>query len=124
LFPTGTIVETAPQRSAFTDVLLRPRVVIAADGDIARAKALHGQAHKICFVANSLNFPAGTSPRSASKLSWLPTPCEGIGPCGVAVKQFEMFAGRLRGCRCTGTSTSAGLRTTPLGAVCVLFCFE
>jgi organic hydroperoxide reductase OsmC/OhrA len=54
---SGTISEIEPQRSAFTDVLLRPRVVIAAGGDVAKAEALHDQAHKICFIANSVNLP-------------------------------------------------------------------
>jgi organic hydroperoxide reductase OsmC/OhrA len=54
---SGTMSEVAPQRSAFTDVLLRPRVVIAAGSDRAKAAALHDQAHKICFIANSVNFP-------------------------------------------------------------------
>jgi organic hydroperoxide reductase OsmC/OhrA len=59
---SGTLAETQPQRSAFTDVLLRPRVVIAAGSDIAKAKALHEQAHKICFIANSVNFPVRHEP--------------------------------------------------------------
>jgi organic hydroperoxide reductase OsmC/OhrA len=54
---SGTMSEVAPQRSAFTDALLRPRVVIAAGSDRAKAAALHEQAHKICFIANSVNFP-------------------------------------------------------------------
>jgi organic hydroperoxide reductase OsmC/OhrA len=54
---SGTLAELEPQRSAFTDVLLRPRVVIAAGSDRAKAEALHDQAHKICFIANSVNFP-------------------------------------------------------------------
>ena len=59
---SGTLAEIQPQRSAFTDVLLRPRVVIAAGSDIAKAKALHEQAHKICFIANSVNFPVRHEP--------------------------------------------------------------
>jgi organic hydroperoxide reductase OsmC/OhrA len=59
---TGTLAEIAPQRSAFTDVVLRPRVVIAPGSDIAKAKALHEQAHKICFIANSVNFPVRHEP--------------------------------------------------------------
>jgi organic hydroperoxide reductase OsmC/OhrA len=40
----------------FTDVLLRPRVTIAA-GDETKALALHERAHAECFIANSVNFP-------------------------------------------------------------------
>ena len=58
----GTVAEIGPQRSAFTEVILRPRVAIAAGGDIAKAKALHDQAHKICFIANSVNFPVRHEP--------------------------------------------------------------
>ena len=54
---SGTLAETAPQRSGFTEATLRPRVVVAAGSDLAKAKALHDQAHKICFIANSVNFP-------------------------------------------------------------------
>jgi organic hydroperoxide reductase OsmC/OhrA len=59
---TATLAEVGPQRSAFTEVVLRPRVVIAADSDAAKAKALHDQAHKICFIANSVNFPVRHEP--------------------------------------------------------------
>ncbi|HEX4569963.1 MAG TPA: OsmC family protein [Dongiaceae bacterium] len=59
---SGTMTEIGPQRSAFTEVVLRPRVVISADSDAAKAKALHDQAHKICFIANSVNFPVRHEP--------------------------------------------------------------
>jgi organic hydroperoxide reductase OsmC/OhrA len=54
---SGIVAEIAPQRSGFTEATLRPRVVVAAGSDLAKAKALHDQAHKICFIANSVNFP-------------------------------------------------------------------
>ena len=41
----------------FTDVLLRPKVVLAPGGDRAKAEALHATAHRQCFIANSVNFP-------------------------------------------------------------------
>lgn len=41
----------------FTEVVLRPRVVLRAGSDIAKAQALHEQAHAVCFIANSVNFP-------------------------------------------------------------------
>ena len=59
---SGTMSEIGPQRSAFTEVVLRPRVVISADSDPAKAKALHDQAHKICFIANSVNFSVRHEP--------------------------------------------------------------
>jgi organic hydroperoxide reductase OsmC/OhrA len=41
----------------FVDVLLRPKVVLEPGSDIERARALHGKAHDICIIANSVNFP-------------------------------------------------------------------
>lgn len=44
-------------RMRFTEVTLRPQVVIAKGGDAALAMQMHEQAHEHCFVANSVNFP-------------------------------------------------------------------
>lgn len=41
----------------FTEVVLRPRVTLAPGADRARAEALHEEAHRTCFIANSVNFP-------------------------------------------------------------------
>lgn len=45
----------------FTEVVLRPRVRLAPGSDLAhtqaRGEALHEEAHKTCFIANSVNFP-------------------------------------------------------------------
>jgi organic hydroperoxide reductase OsmC/OhrA len=46
----------------FTDVLLRPRVTIAAGSDAELAHALHERAHHECFIANSVNFPVRNEP--------------------------------------------------------------
>lgn len=45
----------------FTEVVLRPRVTIAA-GDAEKARALHERAHATCFIANSVNFPVRNEP--------------------------------------------------------------
>lgn len=47
----------------FTDVSLRPQVVIAIGGDAALAERLHEKAHDHCFVANSVNFPVSCDAR-------------------------------------------------------------
>jgi organic hydroperoxide reductase OsmC/OhrA len=47
----------------FTEVGLRPQVVIAAGSDLAEAKRLHEQAHEHCFIANSVNFPISCDAR-------------------------------------------------------------
>ena len=47
----------ADGRVRFTEVVLRPRVIVAAGADLARAEALHQNAHDVCFIASSVNFP-------------------------------------------------------------------
>jgi len=56
----GTMEETNGA-GRFTRVVLRPRVVVGA-GDLAKATALHEEAHRQCFVAASVNFPVETQP--------------------------------------------------------------
>ena len=46
----------------FTDVILHPRVTVAAGTDIERARSLHEKAHAGCFIANSVNFPVRNEP--------------------------------------------------------------
>jgi len=41
----------------FTEVVLRPKVTLAAGSDAAAAQALHEEAHHNCFIAASVNFP-------------------------------------------------------------------
>ena len=47
----------------FTEVSLRPQVVIAKGGDPAQAQHLHERAHEQCFIANSVNFPVSCDAR-------------------------------------------------------------
>ncbi|MCU0789774.1 MAG: OsmC family protein [Nitratireductor sp.] len=49
----------------FTSVTLRPSVTIAQGSDMARARALHGEVHKFCFIARSVNFPVNVEPQIA-----------------------------------------------------------
>jgi len=49
-------------RMRFTEVVLHPRVTIAAGGDVAKAHALHERAHAICFIASSVNFDVRHEP--------------------------------------------------------------
>jgi len=46
----------------FTEVVLRPRVTVAAGSDVAKARALHATAHHDCFIAASVNFPVRHEP--------------------------------------------------------------
>lgn len=40
----------------FTKVGLYPKVIIEAGDDLAKAQALHHEAHSACFIANSVSF--------------------------------------------------------------------
>lgn len=46
----------------FTEVILRPIMTIATDNDKDVALRLHEDAHKVCFIANSVNFPVRNEP--------------------------------------------------------------
>lgn len=45
----------------FTSVTLRPRVRISA-GTVQDAVEAHEEAHRLCFIANSVNFPVAHEP--------------------------------------------------------------
>ncbi|HEX7933688.1 MAG TPA: OsmC family protein [Paraburkholderia sp.] len=52
----GTMLDD-PRQGRFSQIVLRPRVVIQAAGDVELATRLHHVAHEKCYVANSVNFP-------------------------------------------------------------------
>ncbi|HTW86335.1 MAG TPA: OsmC family protein [Candidatus Sulfotelmatobacter sp.] len=58
----GQMVETDDGGGRFTRIVLRPRIVVSAESDLARAQALHRDAHAKCFIANSVNFPVDHEP--------------------------------------------------------------
>lgn len=55
----GEMAEGGDGGGRFVSVTLRPRVTLAAGSDGDRAMALHAEAHALCFIANSVNFPVG-----------------------------------------------------------------
>jgi organic hydroperoxide reductase OsmC/OhrA len=57
----GVMETTREGGGRFTEVVLRPRVTIAC-GDAARAGTLHDEAHRLCFIASSVNFPVRHEP--------------------------------------------------------------
>ena len=58
----GFMEERPDGSGRFTRVVLHPVVTVAPGADVARAKALHHDAHEKCFVANSVNFPVDCEP--------------------------------------------------------------
>jgi organic hydroperoxide reductase OsmC/OhrA len=57
----GTLVLDPDGGGRFTAAVLHPRVTISA-GSAETARSLHAEAHRRCFVANSVNFPVGCEP--------------------------------------------------------------
>jgi organic hydroperoxide reductase OsmC/OhrA len=57
----GTMIEDAAIGGKFERAVLRPRVTISK-GDKQKAAALHHEAHRLCFIANSVNFPVDCEP--------------------------------------------------------------
>lgn len=66
---TGMMEETPDGSGRFTTVTLCPVVTVNEESMIDKANALHHDAHKMCFIANSVNFPVTHEPtaRVASK---------------------------------------------------------
>jgi len=54
---TGTMVETEQPGGHFTEVVLRPTVIVRPEADVNLAIRLHDRAHHLCFIAKSVNFP-------------------------------------------------------------------
>ncbi|KLT73580.1 peroxiredoxin [Neisseria arctica] len=49
--------------SKFEEVTLNPVVTITQGSDLDKASKLHDDAHKECFLANSINFPVKICPK-------------------------------------------------------------
>ena len=59
---SGVMQENDDGGGMFVSVQLKPVVTISADSDPGKALALHHEAHRLCFIANSVNFPVEASP--------------------------------------------------------------
>ena len=53
----GTLQLTKDGGGHFTEVILRPEVVVADGSMMEKARFFHGEVHKYCFIARSVNFP-------------------------------------------------------------------
>ena len=55
--PTGKMLESPDGSGRFEEISLNPVIVVTEKKMIEKAIALHHDANKICFIANSVNFP-------------------------------------------------------------------
>jgi organic hydroperoxide reductase OsmC/OhrA len=54
---SGAMEEDGSGLAQFVSVDLRPVVTIAGEAERAKALELHHEAHRLCFIARSVNFP-------------------------------------------------------------------
>ncbi len=53
---TGTMEENTDGSGQFSEVTLHPIVTIKNEDKVEKAIELHKEAHKLCFIARSVNF--------------------------------------------------------------------
>jgi organic hydroperoxide reductase OsmC/OhrA len=63
----GTMTENMDGSGQFTEIILQPVVVISDVDFIQTADSLHQEANKMCFIANSCNFPIRHQPECSVK---------------------------------------------------------
>jgi len=56
------VMEFKDGKLRFTEVTLRPRVIVVKGTDVGKAMAFHESAHDGCYVASSVNFPVRHEP--------------------------------------------------------------
>ena len=56
-YAEGVMAETGQNGGHFVEVVLKPEITVSEDWMIDKAIALHEDAHRHCFIANSCNFP-------------------------------------------------------------------
>ena len=59
---SGTMIETQDGSGQFSEIVLCPEVTIRSDDMREKAKSLHEEAHRMCFLARSVNFPIRHKP--------------------------------------------------------------
>lgn len=59
----GEMVENADGSGQFSRVTLQPCVTVSDASMAETAQSLHAEAHRMCFIARSVNFPVHHAPR-------------------------------------------------------------
>ncbi len=60
--PLGTGKSSPDGSGEFVEALLRPEIHISQDSNAERARELHFEIHKYCFIARSVKFPVRHEP--------------------------------------------------------------
>ena len=61
---TGVMTENSNGSGVFKEVTLNPMVTVSETSMLSKANELHQEANKMCFIANSVNFPVYHHPIS------------------------------------------------------------
>jgi organic hydroperoxide reductase OsmC/OhrA len=56
------MVEDADGSGRFASIVLHPTAKVAVGSDRAKAISLHRDAHRMCFIANSVSCPVSIEP--------------------------------------------------------------
>lgn len=59
---SGIMQQNDSGSGEFVGVTLKPTVTVSSGDDQEKAKSLHHQAHDLCFIARSVNFPVDVVP--------------------------------------------------------------
>lgn len=62
--PTGIMEENENGSGKFTEINLNPQIKITDLNMVSKANALHKEANKMCFIANSCNFKIRHNPNT------------------------------------------------------------
>ncbi|WP_437582284.1 OsmC family protein [Paramicrobacterium sp. CJ85] len=60
--PKGTLTVDSDGAGRFTEVVLRPELTITRESDAEAARLAHDEAHRMCFIANSVTVPVAVEP--------------------------------------------------------------
>ncbi len=59
---SGTMALNADGSGQFSEVVLRPRITVLDSGREEDLRAVNEKAHRLCFIARSVNFPVRHEP--------------------------------------------------------------
>ncbi len=59
---SGVMKESADGGGRFTEVTLHPSVIVSDSSMLEKANEVHQEANRLCFIANSCNFPVRHKP--------------------------------------------------------------
>ena len=104
----GTLLQTEDGGGAFLEVVLAPVVTITDAEHISRATGLHQDAHRLCFIANSVRTPVRHRPTVQSVSSKSKSSKFSLIRAGVT--DFGKITCPC--CRCQRSTTWAGLRSS------------